>query len=200
MSGLPCCKNKEKKCGVCRNGVDIALLIIRVTLAIFFIKHGWEKVFVMGVENFSNMMLSGWPVPIFWGWLVALTELVGGVFVLLGVLTRITALGMAIISLVAWGMVKGWALKMAILMPNGMPMGGSELDLLSLGLSLALVFAGPGMFTLCKIKHPAMCTCPKCKAGVAATCGAGNCGDDVKESESSSCGPDCDNADHNHKG
>ena len=135
-----------------RNGLDWSLLIIRIGLAIFFISHGWSK--LMGMEGFIDMMtVWQFPAPVVLGWAVALTEFVGGIFVLLGVFTKVSAWGFAIIALVAFVQVKKFALGM----------DGGDLDILSFALSLPLILMGPGKFGVMGMKHPGFCPCPTCK-------------------------------------
>ena len=135
-----------------KNGVDWSLLVIRVGLAIFFISHGWSK--LSGMDGFLDMMVMWqFPAPVFLGWVVAITEFIGGIFVLLGVFTKVSAWGFAIIALVAFVQVKKFALGM----------DGGDLDILSFALSLPLILLGPGKFSVMGMKHPGFCPCTTCK-------------------------------------
>src|SRR5688572_15316725 len=77
---------------------DIGLFVLRVTLGVIFFAHGGQK--VMGwfggpgldqtVQGFSGM---GIPAPL--GYLAAFTELLGGAALILGVFSRIAAVGLA---------------------------------------------------------------------------------------------------------
>ncbi len=117
-----------------------ALLMARVATAIFFITHGYDKFFgEMGLAGFAGMLAKfGFPMVDVFAFLVAFAELFGGIAILLGVMTRFWAFWLAVISFVAWWVVKGFAL--------GMDKG--DLDVLALGLTLALMFAGPGSMSL----------------------------------------------------
>lgn len=118
-----------------------ALLVLRIAIAIFFITHGYGKLFgtAPGLEGFTGMLAGlGFPAAGAMALLVGVAEFFGGIALLLGVFTRFSAFWLALISLVAWITVKGF----------GLPAG--DLDLLSLGGTLALLFAGPGMYSVSK--------------------------------------------------
>lgn len=137
-----------------KDGKDWSLLAIRIGLAIFFISHGWSK--LTGMDGFIDMMIMwNFPAPVLLGWAVALTEFIGGIFVLLGIFTKVSAFGFSLISIVAFIWVKKFALGM----------DGGDIDILSLALALPLVFLGPGKFGFMGMKHPGMCPCSKCTVG-----------------------------------
>jgi putative oxidoreductase len=117
-----------------------AFLFTRIAVAVFFITHGYDKFFgEMGLAGFTGMLTElGFPMAGILAFLVAFAELFGGIAILLGIMTRFWAFWLAVISFVAWWVVKGFAL--------GMDKG--DLDVLALGLTLALVFAGPGALSL----------------------------------------------------
>lgn len=120
--------------------INAGLLAARVGVAIFFITHGYDKFFgEMGLAGFTGMLEGmGMPLAGLFAFLVAFAELFGGIAILLGVFTRFSAFWLSIISLVAFAMVKGFAL--------GMDAG--DLDVLALGLTVALFFMGPGAHSL----------------------------------------------------
>ncbi len=117
--------------------VSYALLAVRVATAVFFITHGYAKFFTMGVDNFAGMLTGmGFPMAATFAFLVAFAELFGGLAILFGFLTRFSAFWLSIIAFVALWMAKGFAL------PKG------DNDVLALGLTLALLIAGPGMMSV----------------------------------------------------
>ena len=72
--------------------IHFALLVIRVGFGIIFMFHGWPKI-TGGVETWTwlggamgNIGLGF--APAFWGFLAAIAEFVGGLFLILGLLTR----------------------------------------------------------------------------------------------------------------
>jgi putative oxidoreductase len=84
------------------------------------------------------------PAPTFFAWLVALLETVGAALIILGVATRLMALGLAIDMLVALVSVRiGKAPFLSG--PHG---SGWDFELLLLVSALALVFTGAGRFAL----------------------------------------------------
>lgn len=124
---------------------DAALLLGRLALGVVFLAHGYQKLFVMGVGNVGSFFEQvGIPAPLFFAWVVSLVEFFGGIAVILGVLTRWAALGLAVILIVAIFTVK---LRVGLIAPQGMGTG-YELDLALLGLALMLLLAGPGRLSL----------------------------------------------------
>jgi putative oxidoreductase len=122
---------------------DWALLVLRLALGIIFVAHGAQKVFGWfgghgldaTVAGFGKM---GIPAPM--AYLAAFTELLGGAAVLLGVLTRLASLGLAVTMVVAMAMVH---LKNGFFM-NGPGGPGIEYNVALLAMSVALMIAGPG--------------------------------------------------------
>lgn len=114
--------------------VDKALLAIRIVAGIIFVMHGWGKLTGNpSIEMFSGMVAGlGFPMPMFFAWVVALTEFLGGIALLLGIFVRPAAVLLSIVMLVALGLVKKFSFPMA------------DTDLALLGISIALAIAGPG--------------------------------------------------------
>lgn len=119
--------------------VDYALLVARVAVGVFFVVHGYDKFFGEGgLEGFSAMLTNfGFPMAGLLAFLVAFAELFGGLAVLVGVMTRFWAFWLAVISFVAWWTVKGFNIG-----------DRGDLDLLALGLTIALFIVGPGAMSL----------------------------------------------------
>ncbi len=82
--------------------VDSGLLVLRIGVALIFIFSGWFKVtnLEMTVTGFASMGFVS-----FWAYLVTAVELLGGIAVLLGLCTRVAALLLAIIMVVAISVV-----------------------------------------------------------------------------------------------
>jgi putative oxidoreductase len=115
--------------------IGLALLVARIAVGIFFITHGFSK--LSGIDGFVGMLDGlGWPMAALFAWLVAIAEFFGGFAILLGVFTRFSAFWLSIITLYAWIAVKSFSL--------GMGPGEGDVDLLALGLTVAIFFAGPG--------------------------------------------------------
>ena len=100
---------------------DLATLVLRITVGSVFIAHGVPKVFgpVTGPHGRGRtvglLTSRRLPMPELLVWGLALTELVGGAFVLVGLLTRVAAVPLAVvvalaIPLAKWkhGFIDGW--------------------------------------------------------------------------------------------
>ncbi len=128
----------------------LAPLFLRVIVGGIFLLHGLSKFGLLGggsIEGVVNMFGGmGMPLPGVTAPLVALVETVGGLALILGLGTRIAAILLSVIMLVAIVAVK---LPMA---PNPIaaagPMPGYELDLALLAGLLALLILGSGSASL----------------------------------------------------
>jgi putative oxidoreductase len=127
-------------------------LALRVPLGIIFIAHGARSLFgwwggagfPATIGAFESKLGIAPPLAA----LALLVELIGGILVLVGLLTRAAALGLAVSMVVAIVMVH---------LPNGFFMNwelvagrghGIEMNLALLGMSIALVLSGPGKLSL----------------------------------------------------
>jgi putative oxidoreductase len=129
---------------------DIAALIARVALGIVVLPHGLQKLFGMfggygfgpTVEFFASI-----GVPAFIAVLVILGDSFGALFLILGLISRVSAAGITLIMLGAVFMVH---------LPNGFFMNwfgtqkgeGFEFHILALGLALIVLFRGGGKWSL----------------------------------------------------
>jgi uncharacterized membrane protein YphA (DoxX/SURF4 family) len=129
---------------------DWGLLILRVGMGIIFLVHGWPKLNpnspMKGPAGFgSSLKQMGVPLPLFFGWVVALLETVGAVLLMLGLGTRILAILFAINMLVAIFVVKRRVMKVGFAAQQA---NGWEFDFSLLVISLALLFTGAGSIAL----------------------------------------------------
>jgi putative oxidoreductase len=116
----------------------IGLLLLRIAVGIIFMLHGKQKLFDFGFAGVSDAFSHmGVPMPGVMGPFVALLEFFGGIALILGLLTRLFALGFAIDMLVAILLVQ---------LKNGF--SHYELEFLLSVSSLALVFLGGGEFSV----------------------------------------------------
>ena len=153
---------------MCMNGgsrkKQWGLLVLRFVVGIVFIYHGWMK--LNGMEGATGMMQGiGLPVPMFWAWLVALVEFVGGIAIILGLFNRIVTALLAINMVVA-------LLTVHIKMPYGT---GTELPIVLLGALIALHLVGPGKCALMGRKDHG-CACVPGEEGHGADAKDGCCG------------------------
>lgn len=120
-------------------------LPIRLTLGLVMAAHGAQKLFGWfggyGLEGTGGWFEStlGLSPGIFWAALTGAGEFFGGLLVLLGLGTRLAALNLAVVMLVAITQVH----LGAFFLPEGM-----EYPLTLLGVSLALVVSGGGSLSL----------------------------------------------------
>jgi putative oxidoreductase len=118
------------------------LLVLRAIVGIVFIAHGGQKLFVLGFGGVTGFFTqAGIPLPAVSAVVVTLVEFLGGIAVLLGVLTRWAALLLAIDMAGAIFLVH---------LKNGffVNKGGYEYALTLLAVSLALALSGPGAVAL----------------------------------------------------
>lgn len=72
---------------------DLALLLLRIVAGLGLASHGYNTIVNGGVEGFAGFLESlSFPAPLAFAWIAKTTELVGGVCVAVGLLTRPAAL------------------------------------------------------------------------------------------------------------
>jgi putative oxidoreductase len=120
---------------------DTALLLLRVVAGIAFMIHGWGK-----IQNPFGWMGPEAPVPGFLQGLAALAEFGGGLAWVLGLLTPLASLGLAITMAVAVAM---HAFALGDPFVATAPGGSSyEPAAMYFCISLLLMAAGPGRVSL----------------------------------------------------
>jgi len=121
--------------------IDAALTLLRVVLGITFIMHGGQKLFVYGLDGVAGSFAQmGIPAANLMGPFVAFVEFFGGIAIVLGLLTRLAALGVGATMVVAILTVH---LKAGFFNP-----GGVEFPLSLLGTAITLAITGAGAFSL----------------------------------------------------
>jgi putative oxidoreductase len=130
-------------------GLDIGLLVLRLAIGAFFVAHGTDKLFGwfndgMGMEATRQLLTGfGFTEPGVLAWVVALSETVGGVLLILGLFFPAGAA--ALLGVMANVIVvKGdWNLFL----------GDVELEMTYAAAAFALLFTGPGRFALDRHTH-----------------------------------------------
>ncbi len=123
-----------------------APLVVRVIVGVIMAAHGWQKL-QGGPENFGGVLSQlGVPLPVFMGYVVTFVELIGGILLVLGLLSRLAALLLTINLAVAILLVK---VNIGLLSPPPDVGGvGMELDLALIAGFLVILLAGPGKLSL----------------------------------------------------
>lgn len=124
-----------------KSKIDAALLLLRLAFAGIMIAHGAQKLFVFGIGNVTGgFEKMGIPMAGLMGPFIALLEVLGPIALVIGLLTRLAALGLALDMLGAIFLVH---LKNGFFNPQGI-----EFPLALAAAYFAIVIAGPGAYSL----------------------------------------------------
>jgi putative oxidoreductase len=119
----------------------LGLALVRIIPGGVFFAHGYQKFFTFGLAGVTGSFTKmGVPMPTVSAPLVTLLELFGGIGLVIGLLTRLIALGLAIDMLGAIFLVH---LANGFFLPTGY-----EFALTLFVASLALVVGGPGRLSV----------------------------------------------------
>ena len=122
--------------------INAGLLVLRIGFGIIFIIHGLPKL-MGGVETWTQLggtmsMVGISFAPAFWGFMAAATEVFGGLFIILGLLHRLTALFLVFTMIIA--------LLMHVMLGDPFTIYSNALK--ALVVFIALVITGPGKYSL----------------------------------------------------
>jgi putative oxidoreductase len=121
--------------------LSTALVIVRVAVGIMFAAHGAQKLFGFGLGGVIGFFTQvGIPLPVISAPLVTFVELLGGLALIFGLLTRLSALGLGIEMLGAMLLVH---LKNGFFLPQGF-----EYTFVLLAVLVALGLVGPGVYSV----------------------------------------------------
>lgn len=121
--------------------IDRGLLLMRIALGLVFVMHGGQKLFVFGHAGVSSGMAAlGLPLPGLSAALITAVELGGGLALLAGAFTRVSAFliaGAMAVATVSAHLTNGF------FMPSGF-----EYTLTLMLASLAILMTGPGAYSV----------------------------------------------------
>ena len=125
--------------------IDLAILILRLGLGMMFFLHGLQAFGMFGgpgIKEFSGFLGTlGFSPALVWAYIGVYTELIGGLFLVFGVLARASALFLLIFIAAAGYKVhlsKGFFIQS----------GGFEYTFIIACICVALIIAGPGKLSL----------------------------------------------------
>ncbi|MBI2850323.1 MAG: DoxX family protein [Chloroflexi bacterium] len=122
----------------------LALLAIRIGVGIELVVHGWPKLKnPAGTAGFFGQI--GMKPALFWAWIAALVEFLGGIALIIGLLTRPAAFFITLEFLIISFYLKPRKMKVPFTTPQG---AGWEWDWLIMMMGLALLLAGSGIYGL----------------------------------------------------
>ena len=121
--------------------LNIGLTILRVITGVIFVAHGGQKLFVYGIDGVAGAFgQMGVPFAQVMAPFIGVLEFVGGIALILGLLTRVFSVGLAATMIGAMTLVH---LAGGFFMPTGI-----EFTLALLGSTLLLALAGAGTYSL----------------------------------------------------
>ncbi|NUR54158.1 MAG: DoxX family protein [Acidobacteria bacterium] len=123
------------------NQLNVGLTSVRTVVGTIFVAHGAQKLFVFGLAGVAGAFgHMGIPAPELTGPLVAFVELFGGLALIVGLLTRLAAGGLAVTML---GAILFVHVSAGLFLPNG-----AEFALALLGVLAFLAVTGAGAYSL----------------------------------------------------
>jgi putative oxidoreductase len=125
----------------CTGWEDAGTLVLRLALGVIFLYHGYDKVFVKGMDAITGFMSSlGLPLPTLMAYLLSYGELIGGILLILGLFTywvSIIDIVIAVVALFTVHITKGFAVGN----------GGYEFIMLILAASIFMLTNGAGRYS-----------------------------------------------------
>jgi putative oxidoreductase len=120
---------------------QLGIAILRIVTGLVFTVHGAQKLFVFGFAGVTGAFgKMGLPMPGLLGPVVALLEFFGGLALIIGVLTRLAAIGLAVEML--------GAILVVHLAAGFFNPGGFEYPLTLVSAMICIALAGPGSLSV----------------------------------------------------
>ena len=117
-------------------------LAINIVIGVMFIVNGWQKLIFLQQTHGYFMMIG---LPVETAILIGLLEVIGGVLLIVGLLTRVTAILFAIEMIGAFIIN---SVSNAIVLPNGYEFGLLSIPILLIAISRSFVLTGPGRLSI----------------------------------------------------
>src|SRR5829696_2503341 len=128
-----------------RGAAGYAPLVVRVSGGVVMAAHGWQKL-QGGPANFGQALAGlGVPLPTLMAYVVTFVELIGGILLIVGLLSRLAALLLTIDLVMAIVLVK---VNIGLLSPTDGSGVGAELDLALIAGFLVVLLVGPGRLSV----------------------------------------------------
>jgi len=115
----------------------LALLLMRLALGAIMVAHGYHKVF--GGLHHHAQMVASLGLPAWLGYVSAFTEFFGGLLILVGLFTRVAALGVCLDLFVAI-----WKVHLHNGLIGSPDRPGYEFAIAAFALAFAIIFFGGG--------------------------------------------------------
>jgi putative oxidoreductase len=127
--------------GLYEQFAPLSYTLIRITLGVLLIPHGFGKLFLAdAVPASRNFVNFGWAYPMAWAYFIGAVEFFGGLLLVLGLWTRAAALAIVVQMAV---------ISFAVLWPKWFwGQRGMEYALLMGIVALAIFFRGGGAYSL----------------------------------------------------
>ncbi len=122
-------------------GQNVGILVFRVLGGAGIAVHGYQKLFAGNIAQFAEKAVApmGFPMPIVFAYMAALTEFLGGIFLVLGVATRMASAALL------------FNMSVAFFIAHKMDLKSGELALAYWTMALVLVLTGPGALSLDRV-------------------------------------------------
>jgi putative oxidoreductase len=128
-----------------RGAAGYAPLVVRVLVGVIMLAHGWQKL-QGGPSGFGQALAGlGVPLPELMAYVVTFVAIIGGLLLIVGLLSRLAALLLTINLVVGILLVK---VNIGLLSPQDGSGVGAELDLALIAGLLVVLLAGPGRLSV----------------------------------------------------